>query len=53
MAFYRLFWVGRSECGRTVHFACTSDHIGQVIAVKITAVTGNTLCGEPVIVKNF
>lgn len=38
--------IGRSECGRTVHFTAPRTDIGSIVPVRICAVTGNTLGGE-------
>nr|WP_122013560.1 tRNA (N6-isopentenyl adenosine(37)-C2)-methylthiotransferase MiaB [Maliibacterium massiliense] len=37
--------LGRSACGRTVHFAGNDALIGQIVPVTVTDVTGNTLLG--------
>ena len=38
--------IGRSECGRTVHFKALPDKIGRITPVTVTRVTGNTLAAD-------
>ena len=38
--------IGRSECGRTVHFKASPDKIGRITPVTVTRVTGNTLAAD-------
>lgn len=41
---YKGHVMGRSDCGRTVHFEADDDCIGRIVPVVVTQVTGNTLC---------